>query len=98
MALPSSFLTRQAPRNKSSIEYKRNRTIAPVLFKLVSRQFDGLVRPMQGTSKAEKLFRPGEEVLESGVYAVLHHNHRPKHVATIFKGERFPFCAHCSKD
>jgi hypothetical protein len=53
---------------------------------------------MQGTSKAEKRFRPGEEVPESGVYAVLHHNHRPKHVATIFKGERFPFCAHCKKD
>jgi len=52
---------------------------------------------MQGTSKAEQLFKPGEAVTESGVYTVVHDRHRPKHSATIFKGEKFPLCAHCGE-
>jgi len=50
---------------------------------------------MQGASKAEQVFQPGNLVPESGVYAVAHDKHRPKHFATIFKGVRFPFCAVC---
>ena len=52
---------------------------------------------MQGTSKAEQVFQPGEVVPESGVYTVLHADHRQRHWATIFKGDRFPQCAHCGK-
>jgi len=50
---------------------------------------------MQGTSQAEQVFKPGEEVPESGVYTVLHHLHRESHSATIFRGERFPACSRC---
>ncbi|MGE5325281.1 MAG: hypothetical protein ACM3SW_20605 [Actinomycetota bacterium] len=50
---------------------------------------------MQGTSQAEQVFKPGEEVPESGVYTVRHHLHRENHSATIFRGERFPACSRC---
>jgi hypothetical protein len=50
---------------------------------------------MQGASKAEQTFKSGDEVPESGVYTVIHDRHRSSHAATIFKGERFPVCAHC---
>ena len=50
---------------------------------------------MQGTSRAEQSFKPGETVSESGVYTVVHDGHRQKHSATIFKGEKFPQCARC---
>lgn len=53
---------------------------------------------MQGASKAEQLFQPGEEAPESGVYAVTHEQHREKHSATIFKGECFPQCARCGRN
>jgi hypothetical protein len=52
---------------------------------------------MQGASKAEKVFQPGEIVPESGVYSVVHENHRQRHSATIFKGDRFPQCGRCGK-
>jgi len=51
---------------------------------------------MQGASRAEQVFRAGDEVPESGVYTVLHHLHRESHVATILKKERFPVCAQCA--
>ena len=50
---------------------------------------------MHGASKAEQAFQAGEEVPESGVYAVTHDHHRQKHFATVFKGDRFPACAQC---
>ena len=50
---------------------------------------------MQGASKAEQVFQPGEVVPESGVYTVVHKDHRQRHSATIFKGDRFPQCARC---
>ena len=52
---------------------------------------------MQGTSKAEQSFKPGEAVTESGVYTVVHDRHRQKHSATIFKVEKFPLCARCGE-
>ena len=52
---------------------------------------------MQGTSKAEQSFKPGEAVTKSGVYTVVHDRHRQKHSATIFKGEKFPLCARCGE-
>lgn len=53
---------------------------------------------MQGASQAEQLYKPGDEVPESGVYTVRHHLHRENHSATIFKGERFPICLHCGTE
>jgi hypothetical protein len=52
---------------------------------------------MQGASKAEQVFQPGEMVPESGVYTVMHEHHRERHSATIFKGDRFPQCGRCGK-
>lgn len=53
---------------------------------------------MQGTSKAEQVFRAGDRAPQSGVYRVLHERHRESHLATLFKGELFPPCAHCAKN
>ena len=50
---------------------------------------------MLGASKAEQVYKPGDEVPESGVYNVIHDRHRPTHAATVLKGERFPVCARC---
>ncbi|HKD78355.1 MAG TPA: hypothetical protein VKH81_01610 [Candidatus Angelobacter sp.] len=50
---------------------------------------------MQSASRAEEIYKSGEDVPESGAYTVIHDRHRPNHVATIFKGERFPACAQC---
>jgi hypothetical protein len=55
----------------------------------------GATELMQGTSQAEEVYKPGDEVPESGVYSIRHYLHRENHSATIFKGERFPRCAHC---
>jgi hypothetical protein len=52
---------------------------------------------MQGASKAEKVFRPGEVAPESGVYKVTHQRHRETHLATLFQGERFPPCVRCGE-
>lgn len=53
---------------------------------------------MQGPSKAEQIFKAGDEAPESGVYTVIHAVHRPNHAATIFKGERFPSCVQCGAE
>lgn len=50
---------------------------------------------MHGASKAERVFRAGDLAPESGVYSVVHEDHRPTHAATLFKGERFPSCSRC---
>lgn len=50
---------------------------------------------MQGASKAEQAFKAGDHAPESGVYTVVHADHRRAHAATIFKGERFPVCGKC---
>ena len=44
---------------------------------------------------AEQVFKPGENVPQSGLYLVLHENHRADHEATLFQGEQFPACAQC---
>ncbi|HLJ89178.1 MAG TPA: hypothetical protein VKZ53_20335 [Candidatus Angelobacter sp.] len=53
---------------------------------------------MQGTSRSERVFHPGEAVPESGVYTVAHSHHRQNHTATIFKGEYFPECGRCGRN
>ncbi len=46
---------------------------------------------------AEQVFRPGEQVSESGIYRVSHIEHRPEHEVTLFEGEEFPSCVRCGK-
>ena len=50
---------------------------------------------MQGPSTAKESYKSGEVAEQSGVYNVLHVEHRSQHLATIFKGQRFPACARC---
>ena len=50
---------------------------------------------MQGPSTAKESYKSGEVAEQSGVYNVLHQEHRSQHLATIFKGQRFPACARC---
>ena len=44
---------------------------------------------------AEKEFRPGDGIPDSGVYLVVHQEHRPTHEATLVAGKPFPVCARC---
>jgi hypothetical protein len=46
---------------------------------------------------AEQDFKPGENVPKSGLYVVVHANHRADHEATLFQGEQFPACTHCEE-
>ncbi len=40
-------------------------------------------------------FKTGEKISESGVYKVIHQQHRLPHEVTLLKGETFPRCAKC---
>ena len=43
-----------------------------------------------------KVYKPGDEVEASGIYAVTHdRNHAQEHEVTCVKGRRFPPCNHC---
>ena len=47
-------------------------------------------------SQHTKMFLPGQPVLESGIYEVIHDkNHRPAHEAVIYRSELFPVCDQC---
>jgi hypothetical protein len=40
-------------------------------------------------------YRPGDCVPQSGVYRVVHNQHRDDHEATLLDGGQFPRCTHC---
>jgi hypothetical protein len=40
-------------------------------------------------------FKPGDQVLTTGIYAATHHQHRKSHEVFAVKGERFPNCRKC---
>jgi hypothetical protein len=44
---------------------------------------------------AEKEFKPGEVVPESGLYFVRHQEHRGEHEVTLIADEQFPRCSLC---
>ena len=44
---------------------------------------------------AEIEFKPGERIPDSGVYLVVHQEHRSDHEATLVIGKPFPHCARC---
>jgi CheY-like chemotaxis protein len=45
-----------------------------------------------------RLFAPGELVRDSGVYAVIHSDHRPRHESTLLAGTKFPSCKVCGAE
>ena len=47
---------------------------------------------------AAQVYKPGESVPESGVYRVVHGQHRSDHEATLFSGEQFAGCAVCGQN
>ncbi len=53
---------------------------------------------MQVTAMAENVFKPGEKAPQSGIYKVLHYQHRLYHEVTILAGQELPACRRCGKD
>ena len=45
--------------------------------------------------KARKKFRCGQKILESGIYRVVHRDHRLAHEVTLLSGQLFPKCTQC---
>lgn len=43
----------------------------------------------------EKLYKSSEPIPESGIYRVLHAQHRLPHEVTLIEGQTFPPCAKC---
>jgi hypothetical protein len=48
------------------------------------------------SAMAEQWYQPGEEAPVSGVYVVVHAEHRLEHQATLLQGEAFASCSVCS--
>jgi hypothetical protein len=47
-------------------------------------------------SKHASMFLPGQPVLESGIYEVIHDkNHREAHEAVMYRSDLFPVCDQC---
>ena len=42
-----------------------------------------------------KEFKPGERVLESGIYCAYHSSHRLMHKAALLANDLFPYCKQC---
>ncbi len=53
---------------------------------------------MHGTAMAENVLKPGDKAPQSGIYKVLHHQHRLSHDVTILAGQSLPACRRCGND
>lgn len=53
---------------------------------------------MQVTAMAENVFKPGEKAPQSGIYKVLHYQHRLYHEVTILAGQSLPSCRRCGQE
>lgn len=54
-----------------------------------------LVPSRRKMAAATKQFRCGEKILESGIYRVVHDNHRLPHEVTLLRDQLFPRCIKC---
>lgn len=54
--------------------------------------------PESREERMSQEFKPGEKVPSSGVYRVLHKDHREHHDATLREGEQFPTCTVCERE
>jgi hypothetical protein len=43
-----------------------------------------------------KSYKPGETIPKTGIYMVLHRDHRKPHEASLRAGDIFPICRHCA--
>ena len=48
-------------------------------------------------SPDQPFFRPGEPIVETGIYRVFHGDHRMTHEVTLLKGQSFPECRECGR-
>ena len=53
-----------------------------------------IVNSSPGVSAPQR-FETGAEAPETGIYRVIHVNHRLPHEVTLLKGDRFPRCIQC---
>jgi YjzC-like protein len=53
--------------------------------------------PESSEERMAQEFKPGDKVPSSGVYRVLHKDHREEHDATLREGELFPNCSVCDE-
>jgi len=53
---------------------------------------------MPVTTMAENVFKPGETAPQSGIYKVLHYQHRLYHEVTILAGQSLPECRRCGQE
>jgi hypothetical protein len=44
---------------------------------------------------SKRMHRPGERVPTTGIYKVLHHQHREPHDVVLKVSDRFPSCQQC---
>jgi hypothetical protein len=51
-----------------------------------------------GMNRELPAFRTGETIPESGIYRVVHREHRLPHEVTLLRNEIFPKCAKCHDD
>src|SRR3954468_13893790 len=49
----------------------------------------------RASMSVKKQFRCGEKILESGIYCVVHSNHRLPHEVTLLRDQLFPRCTKC---
>lgn len=47
---------------------------------------------------AEHVYKPGEKAPQSGIYKVLHREHRRYHEVTVLAGQPLPACRRCGND
>jgi hypothetical protein len=45
--------------------------------------------------KARRQFRCGDKIVESGIYRVIHREHRLPHEVTLHRDQLFPRCMQC---
>jgi hypothetical protein len=46
----------------------------------------------------DRVYKPGDKAPQSGVYRVVHKQHRPEHEVTLFRSEQFPRCNRCGDE